>query len=75
MTQDDGWRMLMLGRRLERMQFLAEPAVGAARRRGAPMRQAELEWLLDVGGVSITYRTRYVSDAAAGAGAAVAGVR
>jgi uncharacterized alpha-E superfamily protein len=25
------------------------------------MRQAELDWLLDIAGVSITYRTRYVS--------------
>jgi uncharacterized circularly permuted ATP-grasp superfamily protein/uncharacterized alpha-E superfamily protein len=60
MTQDDGWRLLMLGRRLERVQFLA--ALLAQRlASGAPIRQGELEWLLDVGGVSITYRTRYVS--------------
>jgi uncharacterized circularly permuted ATP-grasp superfamily protein/uncharacterized alpha-E superfamily protein len=60
MTQDDGWRLLMLGRRLERVQFLA--ALLADRLEpGTPVRQGELEWLLDVGGVSITYRTRYVS--------------
>jgi uncharacterized alpha-E superfamily protein len=60
MTQDDGWRMLMLGRRLERIQFLA--SLLAQRLRGSePMGQAELEWLLDIVGVSITYRTRYVS--------------
>jgi uncharacterized circularly permuted ATP-grasp superfamily protein/uncharacterized alpha-E superfamily protein len=60
MTQDDGWRLLMLGRRLERVQFLAvllsDRLVAVV-----PPRQGELEWLLDVGGVSITYRTRYVS--------------
>jgi uncharacterized circularly permuted ATP-grasp superfamily protein/uncharacterized alpha-E superfamily protein len=60
MTQDDGWRMLMLGRRLERIQFLA--GLVAARLDAAePLAQGELEWLLDVGGVSITYRTRYVA--------------
>jgi uncharacterized circularly permuted ATP-grasp superfamily protein/uncharacterized alpha-E superfamily protein len=60
MTQDNGWLLLMLGRRLERVQFLA--ALLAQRlASGAPIRQGELEWLLDVGGVSITYRTRYVS--------------
>jgi uncharacterized circularly permuted ATP-grasp superfamily protein/uncharacterized alpha-E superfamily protein len=60
MTQDDGWRLLMLGRRFERVHFL----VGLIADRlleGAPLLQAELEWLLDVGGVSITYRTRYAS--------------
>jgi uncharacterized circularly permuted ATP-grasp superfamily protein/uncharacterized alpha-E superfamily protein len=60
MTQDDGWRLLMLGRRLERIQFLAG-LVGARLQSGEPLPQGELEWLLDVGGVSITYRTRYVA--------------
>jgi uncharacterized alpha-E superfamily protein len=60
MTQDDGWRMLMLGRRLERIQFLAG-LVAARLAAGEPLQQGELEWLLDVGGVSITYRTRYVA--------------
>ena len=60
MTQDDGWRLLMLGRRLERVQFLAM-LLSDRLAPGTPVRQGELEWLLDVGGVSITYRTRYVS--------------
>jgi uncharacterized circularly permuted ATP-grasp superfamily protein/uncharacterized alpha-E superfamily protein len=60
MTQDDGWRMLMLGRRLERIQFLAG-LVAARLDASEPLLQGELEWLLDVGGVSITYRTRYVA--------------
>jgi uncharacterized circularly permuted ATP-grasp superfamily protein/uncharacterized alpha-E superfamily protein len=60
MTQDDGWRMLMLGRRLERIQFLAG-LLAARLDSGEPLPQGELEWLLDVGGVSITYRTRYVA--------------
>jgi uncharacterized alpha-E superfamily protein len=60
MTQDDGWRMLMLGRRLERIQFLAG-LLAARLDSSEPLPQGELEWLLDVGGVSITYRTRYVA--------------
>ena len=60
MTQDDGWRMLMLGRRLERIQFLAG-LLSARLAAAEPLPQGELEWLLDVGGVSITYRTRYVA--------------
>jgi uncharacterized circularly permuted ATP-grasp superfamily protein/uncharacterized alpha-E superfamily protein len=60
MTQDDGWRLLMLGRRLERVQFLAG-LLGDRLDPGTAVTQGELEWLLDVGGVSITYRTRYVS--------------
>jgi hypothetical protein len=30
MTQDDGWRLMMVGRRLERLQFLAELLAAAA---------------------------------------------
>jgi uncharacterized circularly permuted ATP-grasp superfamily protein/uncharacterized alpha-E superfamily protein len=60
MTQDDGWRLLMLGRRLERIQFLAS-LVASSLEDGTPVTQSELDWLLDIGGVSITYRTRYVS--------------
>jgi uncharacterized circularly permuted ATP-grasp superfamily protein/uncharacterized alpha-E superfamily protein len=60
MTQDDGWRLLMLGRRLERVQFLAG-LLADRLAPGAPLAQGELEWLLDVGGVSITYRARYAS--------------
>ena len=60
MTQDDGWRLLMLGRRLERIQFLAG-LLAERLEPGEPLAQGELEWLLDVGGVSITYRTRYVA--------------
>jgi len=60
MTQDDGWRLLMLGRRFERVLFLAG-LLADRLAPGAPLPQGELEWLLDVGGVSITYRTRYAS--------------
>jgi uncharacterized alpha-E superfamily protein len=60
MTQDDGWRILMLGRRLERIQFLAG-LISSSLEDGTPIKQPELDWLLDIAGVSITYRTRYVS--------------
>ena len=58
MTQDDGWRFLMLGRRLERLQFLAE-LLGRFLGRAAMPTQPDLEWLLDIGDSTITYRTRY----------------
>jgi uncharacterized circularly permuted ATP-grasp superfamily protein/uncharacterized alpha-E superfamily protein len=60
MTQDDGWRLMMLGRRLERLQFLAE-LLGLRLKPGAAPSQGELEWLLDIGDSTITYRTRYLS--------------
>lgn len=60
MTRDNGWRMMMVGRRIERMQAMANLL---ARRlgNGRLPSQAELEWLLDVGDSTITYRTRYLS--------------
>ena len=59
MTQDDGWRMLMLGRRLERVQFLS--GLLARTLTGGTVTPAGLSWLLDVCSSSITYRTRYVA--------------
>jgi uncharacterized circularly permuted ATP-grasp superfamily protein/uncharacterized alpha-E superfamily protein len=61
MTQDDGWRLMMLGRRLERMQFMAELLALRLAAGDAPP-QAELEWLLDIGDSTITYRTRYLAS-------------
>jgi uncharacterized circularly permuted ATP-grasp superfamily protein/uncharacterized alpha-E superfamily protein len=61
MTQDDGWRLMMLGRRLERLQFLSE-LLGLRLRSGATPTQSELEWLLDIGVSTITYRTRYLAS-------------
>ena len=58
MTQDDGWRFMMIGRRLERLQFLGELMSRRLLSIEAPLRQ-ELEWLLEIGDSSITYRTRY----------------
>jgi uncharacterized circularly permuted ATP-grasp superfamily protein/uncharacterized alpha-E superfamily protein len=61
MTQDDGWRLLMLGRRLERLQFFAELLSLRLASGETPM-QSELEWLLDIGDSTITYRTRYLAS-------------
>ena len=60
MTQDDGWQLMMVGRRLERLQFLAELLSQRLRSGETPM-QSELEWLLDIGDSTITYRTRYLA--------------
>ena len=60
MTQDDGWRLMMVGRRLERLQFLAE-LLSQRLRGGDTPGQSELEWLLDIGDSTITYRTRYLA--------------
>jgi uncharacterized alpha-E superfamily protein len=66
MTQDDGWRLMMLGRRLERLQFLAE-LLALRLESGATPTQSELEWLLDIGDSTITYRTRYLAAPSLGA--------
>ncbi|HTP38436.1 MAG TPA: circularly permuted type 2 ATP-grasp protein [Steroidobacteraceae bacterium] len=60
MTQDNGWRLLMLGRRLERVQFLSEVFAALLASGRAPAR-GTLEWLLGVCSSSITYRTRYLA--------------
>jgi len=58
MTQDDGWRLLMLGRRLERVQFLAGLLARLLVLEASTLRTS-LGWLLEVCSSSITYRTRY----------------
>jgi uncharacterized alpha-E superfamily protein len=61
MTQDDGWRLMMVGRRLERLQFMAE-LLSLRLNAGTTPIQSELEWLLDIGDSTITYRTRYLAS-------------
>jgi uncharacterized circularly permuted ATP-grasp superfamily protein/uncharacterized alpha-E superfamily protein len=61
MTQDDGWRLLMLGRQLERLQFLSS-LLAHRLADGRRLVRGELDWLLDVGGSTITYRTRYLAS-------------
>jgi uncharacterized circularly permuted ATP-grasp superfamily protein/uncharacterized alpha-E superfamily protein len=58
MTQDDGWRFMMIGRRLERLLFLSDVLARRLNHPATPLRQ-ELEWILEIGDSAITYRTRY----------------
>ncbi|WP_437882675.1 circularly permuted type 2 ATP-grasp protein [Pseudomonas sp. LRF_L74] len=62
MTRDDGWRFLMLGRCIERLQFIAQSIADFIVSR-AVNDQSALEWLLELGNSSITYRTRYLASA------------
>lgn len=62
MTRDDGWRFLMIGRRIERLQFLAE-SIAWLLDNPAVRDPAALAWLLELGNSSITYRTRYLAAA------------
>ncbi|NRH27374.1 circularly permuted type 2 ATP-grasp protein [Pseudomonas sp. MS19] len=62
MTRDDGWRFLIIGRAIERLQFMAESISGFLRH-AAAQDQSALEWLLELGNSSITYRTRYLAFA------------
>jgi len=49
---------MMIGRRLERLQFLCDVLARRLDDEQSPLRQ-ELEWLLELGDSAITYRTRY----------------
>ncbi|MGH8379640.1 circularly permuted type 2 ATP-grasp protein [Pseudomonas sp.] len=62
MTRDEGWRFLMIGRRIERLQSLCS-SMAAFLRGPAVFDQAGLEWLLELGNSSITYRSRYLAVA------------
>jgi uncharacterized circularly permuted ATP-grasp superfamily protein/uncharacterized alpha-E superfamily protein len=58
MTHDEGWRLLRIGRRVERLQFaaglLAQHLVAAS-----ATHQGQVEWLLDVCHSISIYRSRY----------------
>jgi uncharacterized circularly permuted ATP-grasp superfamily protein/uncharacterized alpha-E superfamily protein len=58
MTHDEGWRLLRIGRGLERLQFMAELLTQHLLAAAAP-RQGQVEWLLDVCHSIDTYRSRY----------------
>jgi uncharacterized alpha-E superfamily protein len=60
MAQDEGWCWLVLGRRLERMLFLIDLLIDRLSSETYSWRN-ELEWLLDINGCTIAYRTRYVA--------------
>ncbi len=58
MTRDDGWRFLIIGRRLERLSFLAQ-ALASFLRMPLTRGPGALEWLLELADSIITYRSRY----------------
>ncbi|WP_296259050.1 MULTISPECIES: circularly permuted type 2 ATP-grasp protein [unclassified Pseudomonas] len=60
MTRDEGWRFLMIGRRIERLQFLST-SLAAFLRSAAVFDQDALDWLLELGNSGITYRSRYLA--------------
>ncbi|WP_298393677.1 circularly permuted type 2 ATP-grasp protein [uncultured Azonexus sp.] len=62
MTRDDGWRFLIIGRRLERLSFLARGVADFLRMESA-RGQGCLEWLLEMADSIITYRSRYSRQA------------
>jgi uncharacterized alpha-E superfamily protein len=58
MMHDEGWRVMRLGRRIERMQFVANILVQQLT--GAQATRAEtIEWLLEVCDSTPIYRARY----------------
>ncbi|MEN9481749.1 MAG: hypothetical protein RLZZ298_3144 [Pseudomonadota bacterium] len=58
MTRDDGWRFLIIGRRLERLCFLSN-AISNFLSMPATRGPGSLEWLLELTDSIITYRSRY----------------
>ncbi|MCK7594788.1 circularly permuted type 2 ATP-grasp protein [Pseudomarimonas salicorniae] len=60
MTRDDSWRFLMVGRSLERLQ--AQIAQVLPLLEGPPRDAAALGWWLELGNVTITYRSRYLAS-------------
>ena len=61
MTRDDGWRFLIIGRRIERLIFLAR-AVAHFLRLDSTRAPGGLEWLLELTDSIITYRSRYMTQ-------------
>jgi uncharacterized alpha-E superfamily protein len=58
MTRDDGWRFLIIGRRLERLSFFGQAIAHFLRMPSARV-PGSLEWLLELADSIITYRSRY----------------
>jgi uncharacterized circularly permuted ATP-grasp superfamily protein/uncharacterized alpha-E superfamily protein len=58
MTRDDGWRFLIIGRRLERLSFLTN-AIANFLSMPSSRGPGCLEWLLELTDSIITYRSRY----------------
>jgi len=61
MTRDDGWRFLIIGRRLERLVFLCG-AISQFLRLKSTRAAGCLDWLLELADSIITYRSRYMAQ-------------
>lgn len=62
MTQDQSWRFLMIGRRIERLQALCG-LMSTALKEPRICDQSGLDWMLEMADSRITYRSRYLSQA------------
>jgi uncharacterized alpha-E superfamily protein len=60
MTHDEGWRLMRVGRRLERLQFLAG-LLAQHLESAKPHRSSHVEWLLEACDSLVIYRSRYVA--------------
>lgn len=58
MTRDEGWRFLILGRRIERLAGLAT-LIRVPLQAAADTRERMFEWLLETADSIVTYRARY----------------
>jgi uncharacterized circularly permuted ATP-grasp superfamily protein/uncharacterized alpha-E superfamily protein len=60
MTHDEGWRLMRVGRRLERLQFLAG-LLAQHLESPQPARSNHVEWLLEACESVVIFRSRYVA--------------
>jgi uncharacterized circularly permuted ATP-grasp superfamily protein/uncharacterized alpha-E superfamily protein len=61
MTRDNGWRLLIIGRRIERLIFLCN-AIAQFLRLESTRASGSIEWLLELTDSIITYRSRYMAQ-------------
>lgn len=61
MTRDNGWRLLIIGRRIERLIFLSS-AIAQFLRLESTRAAGSIEWLLELADSIITYRSRYMAQ-------------
>ncbi|MBK8402385.1 circularly permuted type 2 ATP-grasp protein [Propionivibrio sp.] len=61
MTRDDGWRFLIIGRRIERLIFLSS-SISHFLRLESTRAAGSIEWLLELTDSIITYRSRYMTQ-------------
>jgi uncharacterized alpha-E superfamily protein len=61
MTRDNGWRLLIIGRRIERLIFLCN-AIAQFLRLESTRASGSIEWLLELTDSIITSRSRYMAQ-------------